>query len=682
MYLDKRSESLFLEVVQNPNVTNRQLEAKYDLSRYQISYSFQKINTWLAGKNLPPVMRSKNGKFILDSELAEAFSDQKKAATEYIPTEKERVNLILLMLLTHDDILSLAHFTTKIKVSKNTILRDLKQAQKELPAELDIVYSRQNGYVLIGQEWHIRKLLIQVVIDVKSMFHGAHYFFSYSSVSFQKVLDIKNVLEEIEGFMQIKFTYDQIELLPFFLATIFKRIKSNHIIEESFQIAGDSLADTKEYHMTQILLDKIGKVPENERLFITLQLLTTHIFSGDILTEKLTADLKAVTLICLDRFEKKALVSLKNKAQLVQKIMLHLKPAYYRIKYHLNLEEQWTNPFNQKFEALHFIVADAFLPLGEFIGEELPESEIFFISLFLGNGAIPQNQDGLFKPKQAIILCPSGVMTSKIMENQLIKLFPELYFHPAISVREYQFFKGSVDIVFSSIPLHGTKNVFVVEPYMNDLQQSLLRQNVLKRLFGLDTELNAVEKIMHHLEKYADIHDYKAIKNGIIDILAATPTKIKENSKKKYYLTDLLPAENIIICDSLRNYKEAIRLASQPLLLNGAITANYVRAMIANHDFENPYTTLGKYLSIPHASPSTGVNRLSISFLFIKKGVWVSKHEKVHFIIVIAPIDTKQHIDALYQIVHLAEDEKLMQTLIQNFSTNTLLEVIQNLKEE
>lgn len=43
MYLDNRSKTLFQEVIKNPNITNKQLEVKYKLSRYQISYSFQKV---------------------------------------------------------------------------------------------------------------------------------------------------------------------------------------------------------------------------------------------------------------------------------------------------------------------------------------------------------------------------------------------------------------------------------------------------------------------------------------------------------------------------------------------------------------------------------------------------------------------------------------------------------------
>lgn len=76
VYLDNRSKTLFQEVIKNPNITNKQLEVKYKLSRYQISYSFQKVNEWLKWKNYPEVKRSKNGRFILEPELTALFSEK------------------------------------------------------------------------------------------------------------------------------------------------------------------------------------------------------------------------------------------------------------------------------------------------------------------------------------------------------------------------------------------------------------------------------------------------------------------------------------------------------------------------------------------------------------------------------------------------------------------------------
>ncbi|EAC7063357.1 BglG family transcription antiterminator [Listeria monocytogenes] len=680
MYLDNRSKTLFQEVIKNPNITNKQLEVKYKLSRYQISYSFQKVNEWLKWKNYPEVTRSKNGRFILEPELTALFSEKetRDPSVEYLPSENERANLILLMLLTSKEELSLAHFTTKIQVSKNTILRDLKVAQKLLPKETTVTYSRASGYQLAGSEWELRKVLTQVVSSVKEMFRGEHYFLSYSGIEKVQLMEIRRTLEEAEAMMQIKFTYEQIELLPYLLSVMFLRIRDRRLIDTAFHIDEKSLSDTREYHITDILLEKTGPVPEQERLFITLQLLTTNIFSGEILTEKLTEDLEKVVLTCLDLFEKKALVSLKNKHILIEKLLLHLKPAYYRIKYQMNLEDTLYEKFNQEFEALNFIVKEAFDPLAKFIGREIPAGEIFFISLFIGSDMIPQN-DIYHKQKRAIVLCPSGVTFSKIMENILVKLFPEIHFYPTISVREYAFFKAEVDIVFSSIPLKDGENVFVVQPFMNDIEKTQLRQHVLQNLFGMGNQLTSIDKIMEVVERNADIKDPNAIRDGIIDILSANTATDENKRVKKVYLHDLITEDNIMICEDVKNYQEAIRLASQPLLLQQAITANYVKTMIDNHKFHDPYIIIGEDIAIPHAMPNAGVNRLAMSLLVVKNGVYFSETEQVHFVIVIAPVDKEQHIEALYQIVHLAENHQILDDLLENVTKEKIMQTINQL---
>lgn len=144
------------------------------------------------------------------------------------------------------------------------------------------------------------------------MFRGEHYFLSYSGIEKVQLMEIRRTLEEAEAMMQIKFTYEQIELLPYLLSVMFLRIRDRRLIDTAFHIDEKSLSDTREYHITDILLEKTGPVPEQERLFITLQLLTTNIFSGEILTEKLTEDLEKVVLTCLDLFEKKHLFLLKT----------------------------------------------------------------------------------------------------------------------------------------------------------------------------------------------------------------------------------------------------------------------------------------------------------------------------------------------------------------------------------
>ena len=53
MQLDSRSRLIFDELMGNPSITSKGLEKKYDLTRRQLGYSFNKINDWLKAKNLP-----------------------------------------------------------------------------------------------------------------------------------------------------------------------------------------------------------------------------------------------------------------------------------------------------------------------------------------------------------------------------------------------------------------------------------------------------------------------------------------------------------------------------------------------------------------------------------------------------------------------------------------------------
>ncbi|WP_349361928.1 helix-turn-helix domain-containing protein [Paenibacillus sp. RC343] len=162
MQLDDRSSSLLQELLSNPSVKSKNLEHKYGLSRRQISYSLEKINDWLEGQRLPKIERNKQGVFIVDATLFSAVPNEvnKPSTKKYTFSEAERVELIILILLSRSEELSLFHFTSSIYVSKNTILNDLKAAQELVePYDLSIRYSRLSGYSIEGVEFQKKKVI-------------------------------------------------------------------------------------------------------------------------------------------------------------------------------------------------------------------------------------------------------------------------------------------------------------------------------------------------------------------------------------------------------------------------------------------------------------------------------------------------------------------------------------------
>src|SRR5690625_3243213 len=131
MQLDIRSSKLFDELMSNPSVNSKNLEEKYNLTRRQLGYSFNKINDWLHAKNLPEIERTRQGHFIIDHSIISNYGDEEVMTTidMNIISETQRVHLIILMLLSKTEELSLIHFTSELDVSKNTVLSDLNIAR-------------------------------------------------------------------------------------------------------------------------------------------------------------------------------------------------------------------------------------------------------------------------------------------------------------------------------------------------------------------------------------------------------------------------------------------------------------------------------------------------------------------------------------------------------------------------
>lgn len=178
MELDARSSQLLRELLTNPGIKNKDLEHKYSLSRRQVEYSLSKINDWLKANYLPEIKRSRTGQFLIGKVLFTALSMDRERNTKgnYNLSAEERANLIILMMLSKNEELSLFHFTHALGVSKNTILRDLKNAQDAIsPLHLEIKYSRMHGYYIEGNEFNQRQALIDIVHKTLETYGGENW---------------------------------------------------------------------------------------------------------------------------------------------------------------------------------------------------------------------------------------------------------------------------------------------------------------------------------------------------------------------------------------------------------------------------------------------------------------------------------------------------------------------------
>src|SRR5699024_11589742 len=73
-------------------------------------------------------------------------------------------------------------------------------------------------------------------------------------------------------------------------------------------------------------------------------------------------------------FETSACVFLQDRQQLLDKLLLHVTPAYYRIKYHLTDVWESQHLISRDYKELHHLVAQSTTPLAQLIGNEIPDN--------------------------------------------------------------------------------------------------------------------------------------------------------------------------------------------------------------------------------------------------------------------------------------------------------------------
>ena len=683
VYMDKRSMQILQEIINDPKTNLSALEKKLVLNRRQINYSLEKINNWVREMNHPKIERTKTGNFLVPSTLIHLLpinnDDLDFVVETYILSEKERISVILIMLLCREEDLSLHHLVSALGLGKNTILRTISAAQAELENyNLKINYSRQKGYRITGKEYDKRRLLVMVIQSILSFFNGEKILLSYSGLVESEVEDLREKLEHIEVYLSIKFTDERFLALPYIIAVWKKRVNMGKIIEPNFHIDFLDLKDTKEYLAVMQVFAKLDNIPPKEQLFLTLQLLTMNVSSSQVLNDDKLLDLKAALLEMVNIIEKGSAIDVPNKHELIDKLYLHFKPAYYRIKYNLGLVNSMSIEFDEKLEDLHEIVKLSTRPVETILGCSIPESENTFLTMIVG-GWLIQYGVQFNQKKVAAVVCPNGVSVSKLLQVNLRSIFPEFLFLEAMSHRDFSNYKGKMDILFTTHRLPTSIQQFIVPTVLNERERAELRKRVLHEKYGSVPIHVNVHELLKVVSEYAEIKNPEGLLKGLNNYLNKynPVSEASDEVKTRLTLKDLINVKTITTCDKVNDWKEAIWLASEPLLNNQSIGVNYVEAMIEQYQNDSSYIMLAKNMAIPHSNPKNEVYKVGMSFLKLKEPVRFSGNHSVNLICVIAAVDKEQHIKPILQLRRLAESQKDINKILKAETKEEIVAIIE-----
>lgn len=136
------------------------------------------------------------------------------------------------------------------------------------------------------------------------------------------------------------------------------------------------------------------------------------------------------------------------------------------------------------------------------------------------------------------------------------------------------------------------------------------------------------------------------------------------DEKEKNYLSE----EHLEFRTKVADWKEAIKVAAQPLLTNQIIEQKYISAMIENVLKFGDYMVLVPKVAMPHARPESGALKTGFSILKLEEPVVFGESQEVYLIICLATNDNQEHLTMLQKISALFDEEEKVDALLKTTS--------------
>ncbi len=142
---------------------------------------------------------------------------------------------------------------------------------------------------------------------------------------------------------------------------------------------------------------------------------------------------------------------------------------------------------------------------------------------------------------------------------------------------------------------------------------------------------------------------------------------------------DLLKKENVQICDSADNWRDAIRIAVRPLEEHGYVEARYKEEIISNVEEMGPYIVIADHIALPHARPEQGAIKTQIGVTLFRENVlFDGKDTPARLFITLAAENSDSHLDALMAISELLSEEETVEKILKSADEEELYQYFAN----
>lgn len=670
MKLEKsQKDLLYLLLKQEEETSLTKIQSELHISRRTVYYNVNKLNDFLFGFGINPVNNRRGEGYYLTEE-------QKKVIQEVIEIEQsvynltpdERVQYLVCWLMYPKEKVFIEDIIVAFDISRNSVFNDLKVVKSAIEKyDLSLEFDLKNGYSIAGQVFGKRALLLYYLkILLKKL--------SYKSIDFLNAIEVEDFYARLQRIsLNMRNEYDGFNLLA--IACVLNIV---HFVDERFDFSILELRDLENTDELRMIDQYFEDLNVHERLYLTIHLLGSKA-SSVIHIENGQKDIQLFELAqhLVELFERQTLIELSEKNELVNSLYMHFKLSMYYYQLSIQISNILLEAVKINYESLYQLIKS----ICESIQDEFPfiltDSEISYITMHFG-GHQRKMRSKYYAPIRVLVVCPSGISTSTLLKKEVEDLYANVTVVAATTANNIYQYDGEIDFIVSTIDLDTNipwiKVNAILEKEDKAKIASMISMNV--ETYQLNGEnLNGLFSI---LGKYVNEGQMENLRRDIYEYFRNGHYVVETKENDQLRLEDILTVDNVIRVNKNIVWKEAIRIASEPLLITKSITSKYVQAMIDLVEEHGAYIVLKNKIAIAHAKPEEGANRLNVSLLINRKKIYFDEKIGVHFLFVLSSPNPKAHLQILKDISFWTDEEVDLKTLL-NGDINELMNCVRKI---
>lgn len=360
--------------------------------------------------------------------------------------EKSRIDAIINYLLLKDSRFTLNSIIDNFMVSKNTAIKDLKKCEEILKGQhIYLESNKKRGTHLLYSEYHYRQAMLNSICKLLGHADFQKLYQSFDDMSFlafdmyaNDAIDrftrsinlvlIKNFIKKYESDLGIKFSDESFVRVFLYLCIAITRIREGRLLKSVDYTELYTDTENVEWIQKNHKLLEAGmqiSFDENECLGIIMVLMSCNKYYLHLEEDVDEGDLEILVKRYVGAVENDFKIDLAEDEGLINNLIMHMRPAIYRAKYNIKIDNPLTEEIMEKYTDIFEVCKKSCKIFEEPWNVSFDDGEIAYLVMHIAS-SIESNKKtkGFFH--NVLVVCHSGIGASNMVVSRLLTEFPNI----------------------------------------------------------------------------------------------------------------------------------------------------------------------------------------------------------------------------------------------------------------